>query len=287
MNPKISEVRSGIDWLTLTVPSDITMGEMWAENCAKVLDMIAEQGYDLQSRTMQGYYGVSAGNCFVGWRDDGWICQLTGYHANDHYEKVWRDYCHVPRIDAQMSVQFEVMPINLGREAYRDTNDANQLLSASRRRKLIEVSGSDNGYTLYIGAPSSAQRGRIYNKEVQSQSVEYERTWRYEVMLRNELAYQFAQDCPRPITPRTQYVQAFVCSWFRRRGVSFSGISSDIQPTLPIRRTLPTDIERQLRWLNTQVKPTLSRLLASGYRDIVLESLGLTEASISPHLLED
>lgn len=280
--PKPIEVRAGVDWLTVTVPIDVAAGELWANNCAVQLDHIAEQGYELYTRAMQGYYGVSAGNCFVGERDDGYICQLTGHHANDHYGAVMREFCKVPRIDIQMTIKYDEMPATLGKDAYNAATRANENLSHRRQRRLVEMSGSDGGYTLYIGAPSSEQRGRIYNKEVQSASVEYERTWRYEVVLRNDLASQFAAVCPSEPSARVLYCKAFVLQWFEARGVDVYGINRSTRIILPIKRTLPTDIERQLTWLEKQVKPSLHRLLSSGYRDIVLERLGLSEADLRP-----
>lgn len=279
---KPTEVRAGIDWLTLTVPIDVSVGEIWAQNCAAQLDSVAEQGYDLYTRAMQGYYGVSAGNCFVGEREDGWICQLTGHHANDLYGTVVREYCNVPRVDVQMTIQYDVMPATLGKEAYNNALRANEGLSTRRQRKLVEISGSDGGYTLYIGAPSSEQRGRIYNKEVQSDDPAYERTWRYEIVLRNDLAVQFVSNCPSEPAPRALYCKAFVLNWFDARGIDVYGVKRDTRIVLPIKRTLPTDIEKQLHWLEKQVKPTLKRLLATGYRDIVLERLGLTEQDFRP-----
>ena len=42
---------------------------------------------------------------------------------------------------------------------------------------------------------------------------------------------------------------------------------------LPLQRTLPTDVERKLHWLSTQVRPTVEYLCKLGFRDTLLETL--------------
>src|SRR5690349_5684581 len=122
----VEEVRSGLDWLTITLPAEANTGDLWIEHGLWVLDQIAKQGYDIFPRTMLGYYGASAGNCFVGSREDSHMIQLTGFHANDWFNDVYRPDAHVSRIDVQVSVKYKVMPRGIVKEAYNEATASNE-----------------------------------------------------------------------------------------------------------------------------------------------------------------
>lgn len=273
--PDVELIRGGIDWFTGTYAGDGLAQRLWVERGLWVLDRIAEQGYDINTRTMQGYYGASAGNCFVGTRDDGSMIQLTGNHANDWFEYVYNSNIRVPRIDVQMTVKYTTMPNDIARRGYGSATDSNASLPVSRRRKLVLITGSDGGDTLYLGAPSSDQRGRIYNKEVQSEDSAYTRCWRYEVVYRNDLGTQLAASCPIEQGARAKWASDVAQQWFGARGVVSGGYSGVNAVILPIARTLPTDVERSLRWLEEQVAPTIKRLTEAGYGETIRTRLGM------------
>lgn len=269
----VEELQSGIDWLTLTLPRSARHVSAWKRSCLNAIERISAVGYPVELRKLLGYEGVSSGNCFFGEREDGFICQLTGNHANDHFDAVWRDDCNVPRIDLQFTAKFEQMPSNIAKKGYHDATLANSELSSGRRRKLYIIIGSDGGDTLYIGAPSSNQRGRLYNKAVQSELPEHTRSWRYEVVFRNELARNCAGAIPSDAKLRAEYVVAIVSAWYEVRGINTSLFYSGTTPALPLQRALPTDIERKLQWIRTQVAPTIRYLNEIGFRDILLAEL--------------
>lgn len=275
----IEGIQSGIDWLSLTAPREMPGLSNWKGACTRAIGEIAKQGYVLETRKMQGYEGISAGNCFFGEREDGFFCQLTGFHANDWFEQCYHPKCNVPRIDLQFTAKFDVMPANIAKKGYHDATLANSGLPVTRRRKMYIIVGSDGGDTLYIGSPSSEQRGRLYNKAVQSELPEYARSWRYEVVLRNELARNCAQQLPRASVERADYVLTLVCAWYEVRGVDCGLYHTGEKPPLPLQRALPTDVERKLDWLNSQVKPTIRYLCSLGFRDTLLRELFPDEAS--------
>lgn len=266
-------ISAGIDWLTLTLASDVSYAGQWVENCLPVLDEIAKEGYELKYRTLQGYYGISAGNNFVGTREDGHMVQLTGSHANDYFNRVYRQSCHVSRIDVQCTVKYKEMPNDIARTAYADCEASNLLLPAVRRRKLLLLTGSDGGDTVYIGSPSSNQRCRIYNKERQSEDIRYTRCWRYEVVYKNDLATAIAKSLPSDIAERATYAISAVCGWLKARGTNVDGIGEHDAVVLPLSRTLPTDVEKRMKWLKTQVVPTMKALIEAGLIDELRELL--------------
>jgi hypothetical protein len=278
---EVEYIEGGIDWLTLTLPADEPTGELWIQQGLRVIDTIGRGGYEIKPRSMQGYYGASAGNCFVGSREDGHMMQLTGAHANDHFASVFRLDAHVSRIDVQCTAKFKVMPTNIAIRSYGDASTNNKTLPEGRRRRLVIIRGNDGGDTFYLGSPSSDQRGRIYNKAVQSESPKYARCWRYEVVYRNDLATQLSRTVPYPLETRAKWAEEMVYRWYDKRGVHNCGIDHEIDVYLPLSSPIPSDVERKLNWLHKQVGPTVRYLIEAGYRDTILTSLGLTGA-VSP-----
>lgn len=271
----IEKITAGVDWLSVSMPNTAPEYHEWRRKCHEAIEGISNEGYRLESRGLLGYVGLSAGNCFIGENQYGSFCQVTGEKAQTWFDYVYHRDCKVSRIDAQITTKLEVMDKNIAKEAYRNATLENKTLPAARRRKLWIIVGSDGGDTFYLGSTSSEQRARIYNKEVQSEDIQYTRCWRYEVVLRNELAKQFTTEYRQRGDRRPAFVVSFVSRWFGVRGVDISGLSGVEAVILPLERTRPTDIERKLEWIGTQVAPTIRYLIAEGYRDTILALLEL------------
>lgn len=272
----VEQVTSGIDWLSMSLQREALLNQQWVETCLKHLDTVVSDGYKLEYRNWNGYSGVGAGGCFVGEREDGHYAQFSGVYADTAFDKVYRYDAHISRIDLQTTVKYKVMPKRIAKEAYRDAMAENAALPSSRRRKIYIIVGSDGGDTCYVGSPSSDERGRIYNKEVQSEDILYSRTWRYESVFKNAKAEVCSSSIAKSTTPRAQFISDMVGHWWEKRGVSVPWLLTDAP--LPIRpiRTLPTDIERKRNWLVHQVRPTVEYLLTVCERDDILQLLGLS-----------
>src|SRR5690242_8074524 len=152
---KATALYGGIDWLTITVPYEHSAGEAWLEVCLGVMDKIAEEGNILKHRTLQGYYGISAGNCFAGSRDDGYMCVLTGSHANDYYTTVYRHFGHISRLDVQATVQYEEEQYGIAQDAFNDWHNGSEHLRTNRKLGVILITDGKGGDTVYIGSKSS------------------------------------------------------------------------------------------------------------------------------------
>lgn len=247
----------------------------WYIQCGEVIKEISRDGQKLEPRSMLGYVGVSAGNCFAGGRGDGSFLQLTGSYADRHFANVWSSGVKVSRIDLQITVRYTERLPDLGKQAYADAVDAMGNFKGMRGRKLTTISGSDGGYTLYIGSMHSEQRGRMYNKEAQCPLPEYERAWRYEVVFKNELALQVAGMLKSGAETRLPTIVEIVKEWYKRRGVDIDGLDAVNLVTLPLERVRRTDAEKRLLWLSEQVRPAVSWLLSNGYEVDVLDALDL------------
>lgn len=266
-------VTSGIDWVSCTLTREARDYHVWRRNVIQAVERVANEGYTIQERRLLGYEGISAGNCFVGENDAGSFAQFTGEKADWAFDYTTHPEVHYSRIDVQTSVKYAEYQANIGKKAYRDSIRANEALPAGRKRKVWIIVGSDGGDTCYIGSASSNQRCRIYNKERQSDDLRYTRSWRYEVVFKNELATSFATNLSASALNRTEYCLETCVAWCASRGVDVSAFGSGGRVVLPIQRTLPTDVERKLHWLAHQVRPTIEYLCTLGFRDTILETL--------------
>jgi hypothetical protein len=273
----IDEITAGVDWLSCSLAKEHIDYQVWRGDVYYALDSIAKDGYKVVPRKLLGYEGLSAGNCFVGDNDGGTYAQFSGEKANFAFDYVDHPQAKYSRLDVQMTVKYSVTNYNEGRRCYDAAMDHNSRIQSGGRRKIYIIIGSDGGDTVYLGAPSSEQRARIYNKEVQSEDVAFTRCWRYEIVLRDELSTQLYRQLTGDPFTRADECVAFVITWLATRGVVLPDLVRWSTSPVPIRRSRPTDVERKLAWLKHQVAPTVRYLTESGYRSQALDALGVEE----------
>ncbi len=271
--PTVEQLFAGVDWFSATLPSTAPNYAEWRNRGVKSIERIAKQGYVIKPRGLLGYYGVSAGNCFVGEREGDSLMQFTGHHADEAFNSVYRADMHVARIDIQVTVKTVERILDVAKTAYAAATADNDSIPQGRRRKLVLIVGSDGGDTVYIGSPSSDQRGRIYNKEVQSEQPEHTRCWRYEAVFRNGAAAPISAAVYASGGNRANICQKIAAAWFGKRGVDVNWFFSGVLEPMSLKRTLPTDVEAKLRWIDVQVRPTIRYLCELGFRDTLLLSL--------------
>jgi len=275
---QVDTVRAGVDWISCTLGSEAPMRWEWANECTEVLIEISKKGHKIGDWGINGYRGVLAGGSFVGNREDSTYCQLSGHYASDYLDRIMRHDLHISRLDLAVTVQFRTMPKRLGALAFAMAQEADRDISPSRRRKIWYMSGSDGGYTLYIGAPTSDQRGRLYNKEVQSGTPEYARSWRYETVYRNDRAMAvFKVLFEAQQSDREGICGDLVEVWYKSRGVHCPWTTATNIIILPQIAENPSDATKKLKWLGKQVRPALDWLIENGYRKEALQELGIGE----------
>ena len=271
----IEKLTAGIDWVSCTLGRTELDYQIWKGDALYALQKVCEEGYTLHPRKLLGYEGYAAGNCFVGDNDTTCYAQFSGEKADWAYDYLIHPKAHYSRIDVQLTVKTDVMNNKEGKRCYRAAMDNNKSLPEGRRRKIWIIIGSDGGDTCYLGAPSSDQRARIYNKEVQSEELQYTRCWRYEVVFRNGLATELARTGLNSTVERTKFCMEVVVSWLAKRGVNIPHLVRRTALVLPIERTKPTEVEASIKWLREQVRPTIRRLTELGYRDAAVEAIGI------------
>lgn len=273
----IEEIHAGLDWISATLSADAPLDQEWLDECYRVVTAVADDKFQLHPFGMNGYRGIKAGGCFAGTREDGHYCQLSGAHAQAYAAHITRPDLHISRLDIAVTVRFVTMPNQLGESHYAEAIEADRRGgNSNRHRKIWYMSGSDGGYTLYVGAPSSDQRCRIYNKEVQSDTSEFSKCWRYEVVYKNAaatLVFNALKQLPQ--SSRSSFCVSLVGEWCSRRGIHTNWLRGYDGLVLPIARQTPSDAEKRLKWLETQVQPAVAWLLERGYATEVYNALGL------------
>lgn len=271
----IEAIYAGVDWISCTLPADAPGCGMWQLAALHAVKQVEKEGNRLEAFSRNGYDGWGAGGCFCGARHDGTYLQLSGHHAGELLDSVYRDDLHISRLDVQTTVRYRVYAPGVGRQLYKKTFDANGAVVPARRRKLWYIEGSDGGYTAYIGAASADQRGRMYNKAIQSSKPEYERCWRWEVMTRNDYATAWCRQIMAETRLRPQLCARIVATWYSLRGAPPEWAAFIPLIALPLIKEMPSDADRQLKWLREQVRPAVTRLLAAGLERQVIEALDL------------
>ena len=268
---KVSTVWSGVDWISATLGREEIDNQTWLYDNLHALSDVQALGNTYKRRSRLGFDGWESGGCFVGSNDTLHYAQFAGKYANDAYTYVAHPKVHISRIDLQITVQYDIELNKEGRFQYARAVHHNKKLPEHRRRTINLFAGSDGSDTVYIGSPSSGQRGRIYNKAKQSSDAHYERSWRYEVVYRNEYANNVYRHILDSSSPHANVIVPNVITWYAERGVEVLDVGvrsgNPIQPP----KQPHTDVARKLKWVKTQVLPTIRKLAELGYAEELMQ----------------
>jgi hypothetical protein len=78
---------------------------------------------------------------------------------------------------------------------------------------------------------------------------------------------------------RATMCSSLVGSWYQSRGMLCGWMSTTHYEIRPITKALPTDAEKKIKWLRTQVKPSIAWLIEHNYYAEMLEALGMDETA--------
>jgi len=285
-NNGIKAMWAGVDWITMTVSSEVSDYAEWRNKCLIQIERRANSGNAYQTTSRLGYIGHSAGGWFCGERYQDSIFIATGSEAGKAYEATYHQQAHCSRLDAQVTLQLERDDQRFGVSRYSEAIIANNRLPSARRRKLRQLSEWEGGSTYYIGSRRSSTMGRIYDKMRESKDERYANCWRYEVELHNREAteayhYLAVTDVPQPAV-----AENYVARWFLKRGIAcpfwLDGVPDPLWPM----EEKHSDATRKLEWLNRQVRPALRRLREIADDATIAEALGIAPGSIVWHTEE-
>lgn len=273
-------VRCGCDFLTTTWPSEIRDTIMQSKR--NVMDWARENatlngsGNWVKKWAWQGYDGFKCGPVCCGQRADGCILKLEGIAAHAWLEAGLTAGHNISRIDIAATVwgvpeQSKLIAL------HKEEADTHRKTLRHKPYRVRLIDGVGDGDTLYCGTRESVYFLRIYDKERAPNSTpEYKEALRYEAECKEELGRQVYEG----ITHRGYSLascHSVLGGLLARRGISplyIGCLQSEDLPNLPILRS---DVERSLKWLRSQVKPTLLNLMKMGYELEALEALGLNQ----------
>ncbi len=270
---KAQTVYSGVDWISGTLGRDELDNQTWLHDCLHALSDVQAYGNTYKRRSLLGFDGWESGGCFVGSNETMHYAQFAGKYANDAYTMLDHPKVHISRIDVQITVQYDIELIKEGRFQYASAIHHNKGLPEHRQRKIHLYAGSDGGDTVYVGSPSSDTRGRVYNKAKQSGDAAYERSWRYEVVYRNQHAASMFRRAIDASSEATAIVLSEVLEWYASRGIMVLDVRRTGGNAITPPKQPKSDVERKLRWIRNQVVPTIRKLAELGYAEDLMEQI--------------
>lgn len=258
-------IDGGIDALTMTMKETDRDIETWYAAAADMLQLQIHAGNICEPAGRLGYRGNLCGGVFVGRRETDRIVQIQGPMAELAFHRCYTPASHVARIDIQITVQYAEYQAGRGREILSQLAKARELIPPKRRPLPRIVEDLDGGCTVYTNNRTAPAMGRSYDKGAQSDDPRYERCWRYEVELKNELATETAAILWERQSDIWTACRSMVGEWWERRGVTVPW-SYTVPLVIPrIRSAAASDVEKKLRWLHEQVGPTVVMLERMGY----------------------
>jgi DNA relaxase NicK len=268
----------GADWLTMTWRGEVN--DTVLKNKRNVTDWaerrkVKEGGRDfVKPWAWQGYSGMKCGQVEVGDRFDSTIVRLQGKAADDWLNERMPTGHNITRLDIALTFWSDLNRDGLiALHSLEAEGKRNTLQSRPFRVRLID--GKGDGNTLYVGSRSSELWVRIYDKEKSPNTTdEYKGALRYEVELKEDTAREALERCTRGGYSPSACLEVLT-SLLDRRGICALG-SGGVRGEVFAPSALPiTGLEDSLRWLEKQVRPTVSRLMREGYEQEVLEAMGL------------
>jgi len=270
-----ARIEAGIDWFSGTLPSGhMSSAALWLAG----IDLLEGQfaaGNKAADSVKLGYKGVQCGKIFIGESEQGILIVATGAAAVRAYEHLYIPEMHVSRLDIQVTIWNPLDGDATGVLSEQNARDHKKRGGKGNNRQIKHIADDEGGYTLYIGSRASTSFLRLYNKDTESKQEYYKGAWRYEVEMHNALATQVAQALNGAKESLEASIVSTVALYCRNRGLylSWGGDAS-----LNVLRPLPseeTDDIRSLRWLSSQVRPTVQRLIHAGYATDVAQALGI------------
>lgn len=268
----------GVDWLTCSFRPGYS--QEWLEvTSERLLSAERARGNFVRRWSNMGYEGFKCGQVQIGTRPDGALFRVSGHAAGREWRYLVRSCDNVSRLDLQFTTRD-------GMEPWKRI--AKHFAEARRWKKkrghgpsLTFIRNDVDGYTCYFGKRVSDRYGRIYDKGRESKLPEFDGCVRYELELKAVAACRMAKflTCCSDVD---QVTASQVGLYFRERGVHLpASVATRLEmtssPMLPELPEAVADISKKLLWLETQVQPTVERLISAGHYASVLKVLQLDQ----------
>jgi len=266
MTDTTSSLAAAVDYLTLTTKTP-GASQILVHAIQGVLSN--EQGLLLLGKDWRfmGFRGRAFEGVRYGLRGDEGILMLSGSWAGKYWRSLAKFGDRCTRIDLAVTLTLADRDDSVARDAYERALDAAVVSSAL-------IVNSRSGRTCYLGSRSSRYFCRLYDKGAE-QGADPGFIWRWELEVKKPagdpvLAALLAADNP------AEYIRDRVRQQFSLYGVLTPWLGLNTIGAMEISADVMTP-ERSLRWLSTQVKPTVSRLILAGFEVEVRDALSLPD----------
>lgn len=267
-------MEAGLDWIQFSAAGKSMLADEM-ESFARDLRKTQERdGYLAKSLSIHGYFGWSVGHVayLINEKRDRVMLKVSSDLAAAHEAYLASlavdENAAVTRVDLQATLWYNTyMP--------EVAEDLGRRVAAVRNGRTTPratyINGFGNGDTMYIGAPSSDKRVRVYDKYKESGGDDnYRYAWRYEVQYRSTYAHQVLKSIAAEISTQ-EGIGSIINSEFEPYGFV---VVPDVR-VVQKPQTTPrgTDIERRLYWLRNQVAPAARQVAYEVGWDTILEIL--------------
>lgn len=273
--PKLSRpVSVAVDWITITASDEKRRLEI-LNRFLRLKEALLLMHELPKSWSFRGYSGFSIGSARWGTRDDSDILILSG----EDCQAFWRIFAgwatNCSRLDLAVTARTtRCYPRLL--DTYISMLREGDSAMLKRTVKVARCDGT--GKTLYVNSRNTDQFGRIYDKGAQlGLPLDIHRLWRYEIELKNERAHKTIKQLLSTELEESwpQSICSTVWEWFNQRELPpifsrQSGLGLDLELHASI-----TSVSQKLNWLTRGVSPTIKTLIDAGYKNEVINALGL------------
>jgi len=260
-----------LDYVTLTGKSEQSYERpfIWL---AEYTDQQRKAGAKEWKQNRHGFKLLNIGNMAYGRRDEEWMVIAWGDATRRTFYRVAPYASNCTRLDIQVTMYYNSYS---GDEVYEMYQGTTKVTEDGRPVGIVYIHSDPGGDSLYIGSRSSSQMGRIYDKWEQSKhEPEYRNCVRFEVEFKKPLSKVM---CDLILNEAWGYRQIFenTLGWFQSRGVDVTRFGRFVDGAIEVPKVISTP-EKQLAWLERQVRPTYQQLVFRGFEQEAQEALGLS-----------
>lgn len=270
-----------LDYVTLTGKTEQSYERpfIWA---AEYTDAQRRAGSKEWKQNRHGFKMLNIGQIAYGRRGEEWMFIAWGAATRQTFYRVAPFASNCTRLDLQVTAWYTNYS---GGEVYQMYQSTTKVTEEGRPVGIVFITSDPGGDSLYVGSRTSSQMGRIYDKWEQSKhDSEYLNCIRFEVEYKKPLSKVVCDQILDEDWGARQIYES-VLGWFQARGVDVSQFGTFRESAIETPKQISSP-EKQLGWLEKQVKPTYQQLVLRGFEQEAQEALGISPKIIPPHWTE-
>lgn len=271
---------AGLDWLTMTWKNDVANFNQCKDGLENFGQELNAARFESKRANWQGYSGWQFGKIFLGERPDGLCLRASGGEAKLAEAAIRQRQIagRATRCDLQITAKDTANAPNYGQRVFRAYQKSARRNESNSKANLAVYQSHGNNCGFVIGSRSSSRYHRFYNKTLEQRGNVEAGLWRYEVEFKGEQA-RYAWSMIEAATRSYWLAQSVVKSEFEAKGIPMKFVETGAKYERKSDYS-PSSVEKSLNWFREYVRPSVIKLIEAGYKDAVIEALGLDDKSI-------